>query len=268
MTIRLLGTGAAEGIPAIWGGTRVSEYARQHGGREVRTRCGALIDRHLKIDLPPDTNHHLLRDGLDARDWSALFFTHSHDDHCALTELQYGLYPFNEEEALGFTIFGNPTVCRYIREAYPDWPMDVEETRAFVPTAFGEYTITPILANHKDDEEAHNLIIFDGETTFLYGTDTGVWGDATWDFLQDVRLDGLAIECTEGRVDSGYSGHLNLKKMIDVVQRLRSEGTLKRDAYVCSTHHSHNGDMTYAELAIELAPYGIEAGFDGHEFTI
>jgi phosphoribosyl 1,2-cyclic phosphate phosphodiesterase len=234
----------------------------------VRTRCGALIDRHIKIDLPPDTNLHLLRDGLDARDWSLLVFTHSHDDHFALNEIQYGLYPFNDDEALGYTIFGNDTVCGRIEAAYPDWPLDLERTNAFETKIFGEYSITPILANHKEDEEAHNLLFFDGERTLLYATDTGVWGNASWQFLADVSLDGLVIECTEGIVDSGYSGHLNLVRMTDMVQRLRAEGILKRDAYVCTTHHSHNGDMTYSELADALEPYGIEAGYDGHEFSI
>lgn len=268
MTIRLLGTAAAEGIPALWCGCRVCTNARKNGGKEVRTRCGALVDGCLKIDFPPDTNLHILRDRLDARDWSALVFTHSHDDHFALNELQYGVYPFNKEEALGLTILGNATVCGRIREAYPEWPFDLQETHAFEPFQFGEYTITPIRANHKDDEEAHNLILDDGLSRFLYGTDTGIWSEETWSFLKGRKLDGIALECTEGSVGSGYWGHLNLERMVDAIQRLRAEGILGRDAFACSTHHSHNGDMTFAEIEAALAPYGIAAGYDGMEFQI
>src|SRR5688572_27504452 len=111
MKVRLLGTGAAEGVPAFYSNTRVSDFARKHGGREIRSRAGALLDNHIKIDLGPDTLFQINRDRLDARAWSALFFTHSHEDHFAIEELQYGLYPFSEESALTFTVFGNATVC-------------------------------------------------------------------------------------------------------------------------------------------------------------
>src|SRR5262249_9052398 len=156
--------------------TRVSEIARAKGGKEVRTRCGALIDGHLKIDFGPDTLCQLIRDGLDARDWSALFFTHGHDDHFAIEELQYALYPFSEELAYPFSIFGNEKIIGQIEAKYPDWPIDLTITRSFESVRWGEYTITPIQANHMDGEQdAQNLIIDDGSKVLLYATDTGIW---------------------------------------------------------------------------------------------
>ena len=133
MTVRLLGTGAADGIPGLYSGCRVAQYAREHGGKDVRSRCGALVDLGIKIDLPPETRHQLWRDGLDARDWCALLFTHSDDDHFALAELQYALYPFNDMDHLGFTVYGNEEVCRRLRERYPNWPMEIVQTRSFEP---------------------------------------------------------------------------------------------------------------------------------------
>jgi phosphoribosyl 1,2-cyclic phosphate phosphodiesterase len=269
MEIRLLGTGAAEGIPALYSGSRVSACARQFGGREVRTRSGALIDGHLKVDFPPDTLMQLHRDGLDARDWSAVFFTHSHDDHFAVDEIQYGLLPFSEEEALPFTIFGNSAVIARLEARYPGWPMDLQQTASFEPVAWGEYTITPIRARHMvGEEDAHNLIVEDGEKSFLYGTDTGRWTDETWAFLSPFRLDGIALECTSGRIHSDYEGHHDLQSFLATVDGLRAEGILKPGARVVSTHHSHNGDLTYAELAEALAPFGIEAGYDGMAFEV
>lgn len=268
MTIRLLGTGAAEGVPAWYSDSRVSEHARRVGGRESRTRCGALIDGCLKIDLPPDTFPQLRRDGLDAQDWAALFFTHSHDDHFALAEIQYGLEPFNVHEVLGYTIFGNSSVCAAIADRYPEWPIDLEETKSFCPVEFGEYRVTPISAHHMIGEDAQNLIFEDGKTTFLYGTDTGVWREPTWEFLKDYRFDGLVLECTAGRLPADFWGHHNLATFLQTLERLRREGILKPNAFVASTHHSHNGDMTYEELCAALEPHGVVAGYDGLEFTL
>jgi phosphoribosyl 1,2-cyclic phosphate phosphodiesterase len=265
MTIRLLGTGAAEGVPALVGASRVSLHARQDRGRELRTRSGALVDGHLKVDFPPDTLAQLHRDGLDAGDWSALFFTHSHDDHFALEELQYGLYPFCDDEALGFTIFGNSTVEALIRERYPEWPMDVRRTRSFEPVSWAGYTVTPIAARHKEDEDAHNLLFQDGRATILYATDTGYWREETWEFLKGFRLDALAMECNSGVAQTDYLGHHTLDSFLSAVGRLREEGILREGATVASTHHSHNGDLTYAELTEILEPKGILAGYDGLE---
>jgi phosphoribosyl 1,2-cyclic phosphate phosphodiesterase len=268
MIIRLLGTGAAEGIPAFYSGSRVSEYARKTGGREMRTRSGALVDGHLKIDLPPDTLAQMHRDGLDARNWSAVLFTHSHDDHFALSELQYGLYPFNEMEHLAFPIYGNAEVCRRIQAMYPGWPIDLIETKSFEPFNHGEYTITPIAANHKADEDGQNHIIAAEGKTLLYATDTGVWHERTWEFLKDFKLDLLVIECTEGFRGTGYFGHLDLIGCLHVRDRLRGQGTLSESSKVVTTHHSHNGDATYAELEEALSREGIIAGFDGLEISL
>lgn len=266
MKIRLLGTGAAEGIPAFYSDSAVSNYARERGGKDVRTRSSALVDGHLKIDLGPDSLLQIHRDRLDARDWTAVFFTHSHDDHFAVDELQYCLYPFNESEYVGFTIFGNATVAAAVWERYPDWPFEVVETRSFEPFRHAEYTITPIRANHMDNEDGHNLIIQDAESALLYGTDTGIWSEETFEYLQKFRLDALVIECTEGFHKTDYLGHLDVEGCIAVVSRLREQGTLLPNSKVVTTHHSHNGGATHSELESALQAHGIAAGFDGMEF--
>src|SRR4051794_3908540 len=131
MRIRLLGTGGADGIPALCSKSPVSEYAREHGGKDVRTRAAALVDGELKIDFGPDTLAQIQRDGIDSCDWIAAIFTHSDEDHLTVSEFQYFLYPFNDNDNLPFVVFGNAEVCRKIRERYPEWPMDIQETKAF-----------------------------------------------------------------------------------------------------------------------------------------
>lgn len=263
MEILLLGTAAAEGIPALYSDTRVSDYARKHGGRDVRTRSGALIDGELKIDLPPDTLVHLQRERLDARDWTALLFTHGDDDHFAVCELQYFFYPFSQMEYLGFTIFGNDRVCAKIQSEYTGWPIEMVETRAFEPFNHGEYTITPIEARHNKKEQCLNHMVERGGKRLLYATDTGIWKDDTWEFLADYKLDLLVIECTEGLLPDEYEGHLSCDEVMYVVDRLRQARILRSDGRIVTTHHSHNGEATYDELRAYLEPHGIEAGYDG-----
>lgn len=264
MTIRLLGTGGADGIPGFFANDEVSRYAREQGGKELRSRAAAIIGSGLKIDLPPETFNQLVREGLDARDWTGLFFTHSHEDHCAVSELQYALYPFVSTEALPFTIFGNSNVLRLIRTRYPDWPLDLVETKSFEPIQHGPYTITPIEANHIEGEDCHNLIVEREGKRLLYATDTGVWGEKTFDYLSHQSpINLLVIECTDGFVHSAYQGHLNIDSCVTVVNRLREMGVLHPDAAVVTTHHSHSGKATHIQLIEALGKHRIEPGYDG-----
>lgn len=268
MNIRLLGTGGADGIPSLYSNDRVSKNARLVKGKEIRTRSGALVDGRIKIDYPPDTFSQLIRDGLDARDWIALLFTHSHADHFAFAELQYGLIPFLDAELSDFTIYGNESICHMIRSVYDAWPLEIIPTPSFETRTFAEYTLTPIQAYHMLEEDAQNLLLSDGQVNFLYATDTGYWQEPTWEYLQGVRLDGLVIECTEGHKRSEYFGHLDISACLEVVGRLRTMGTLKAGATIFTTHHAHTGDVTHAELEDIFGPHGISPGYDGLEFSL
>ena len=86
MRITFTGTGAANGIPGYFQADRVSEYARVHRGEDVRYRAGAVSDGVLKIDWGPDTFACCERLGMRAKEWTHVFFTHSHDDHFAPRE--------------------------------------------------------------------------------------------------------------------------------------------------------------------------------------
>jgi phosphoribosyl 1,2-cyclic phosphate phosphodiesterase len=263
MKFTMLGSGAADGIPAFYSETRVSKYAREHRGKDIRSRPAAIVDDVLKLDLGPDTWYQLTREGLDAHDWIALLITHSDDDHFSIDELQYAVYPFNDMEFFGFPIYANQPVCRSIIERYPDWPFEVTVTKSFQTVEIAEYRVTPIEANHKRDEDSHNFIIDDGATACLYATDTGYWFDTTWDYLQGIRLDCMVLECSEGFNPTPYNGHLDANEFLAVVDRLRRMGTLKESSQVVTTHHSHNGEGTHDELTAFFAPHGIQVGFDG-----
>lgn len=268
MNIRLLGTGASDGIPAFFGDSEVSRYARKNGGKDLRSRAAAIVDQGLKIDLPPDTFMQMTRDRLDPNDWTALLFTHSHDDHCAISELQYALFPFTDREFLHYPIYANAMICDLIHARYPQWPLEIVETRSFCPFVAAGYGVIPFKANHKEDEDSQNFLVQKDGRTLAYATDTGIWFEETWEFLQDYRLDLLVIECTEGFNPTTYHGHIDIPQLIGMVERLKMQGTLTSESQVFTTHHSHLGGATHAQLEEALAPHGIVPGFDGQVIEV
>lgn len=264
MKIMLQGTGGADGVPGLFGASRVSEYARQNGGRDVRTRAAALVNEDLKIDFGPDTFAQVNASGSCPRDWSAVVFTHSDADHFAIEELQYAVVPFTAEDQCPFTIYANGTIIRKLRERYPDWPMDLVTTQSFTSFNHADYVITPIKANHgSQTEDTQNLLIEQNGRTLLYATDTGIWDERTWRYLQGITIHLLVIECSEGFVHTPYNGHLDAHECLAVVSRLRQMGTLAPTSQVVTTHHSHNGDATHDELAKWFEPHRILVGYDG-----
>ena len=86
MTIRFLGTGAAEGIPAPFCRCTVCENARKVGGKEIRMRMGVLIDNTLLIDFSPDAFAQAVHFGADYTALQALCVTHTQKPDAVLLE--------------------------------------------------------------------------------------------------------------------------------------------------------------------------------------
>ena len=65
MKIQWIGTAAAEGWPAVFCQCQACRRAALLGGKNIRTRLGAIIDDILLLDLNPDLYAQKLHFGLD-----------------------------------------------------------------------------------------------------------------------------------------------------------------------------------------------------------
>ena len=63
MRIRILGSAAAEGFPALFCECKTCRRARSIGGRNLRSRTSVQIDETILIDLPPDILSQVQREG-------------------------------------------------------------------------------------------------------------------------------------------------------------------------------------------------------------
>jgi phosphoribosyl 1,2-cyclic phosphate phosphodiesterase len=272
MEITLLGTSSAEGWPGLFCRCDACLKARHLGGKNIRTRTTALIDDILKIDFPPDTLYHVIRDNLDLRRLRALLFTHAHDDHFSWAELQYlGRYFVSDEVVTPLNIYGPRDVIQCLAHHLnlDMIPLVLHRLMAWEPTNVAGYTVTPILAQHDPSQECFNYIIEDAEgSTLLYATDTGWYHETTWRFLENTRLDGIIVECAKGPIEDGYMGHLCIPEVIRMRQRLIRCGALRTDAPVITTHFSHLGGLMHDELEAVLKPEGILPGYDGMSLPV
>lgn len=272
MKLTYLGTAAAEGWPAVFCSCACCQKARQLGGKDIRTRSQALVDDRLLLDLPPDTYLHYLTHRFDLPGIRHLLVTHSHSDHFYAKELGMRCPPFCDEGAGVLNIYGNPTVQEEYRRQLEAEPAIRRFTRfhcvqPFVPFEAGGYTVTPLRALHDRSELCLIYLISDGEKTLLYGHDTGVFPQDTWDYLKHHQLDLASLDCTtQSHPDGG--NHMGLIDAAGVKQRLLDEGIAHEKTVFVVNHFSHNGLWDHQTVTARAAEQGMLASYDGMSVSI
>ena len=270
MKLQFLGTAAAEGHPAPFCACEKCRRARILGGRNLRTRSQALVDGKLLIDLNADTLAHTQRYGLDLFRVNHCLITHAHSDHWSPQELVYLKKPFTHvpEDWDGFTIYGSRDLAPMMEQvaAWNAQGVRHMEVEAFVPFSAGAYTVTALKAHH-GTENPFVYAITDGEKTILYGHDTDIFREETWEYLKrsGLRFDLISLDCTEGAMEElPYHGHGCLGRDIRFRALLQEAGAADEHTIFVLNHFSHNGlHACYDDFAPIAAKEGFLTSYDG-----
>ena len=286
MKIQFLGTAAAEGVPAVFCRCKACEYARQAGGREIRTRSGALIDGKLKLDFGPDSYHHMLAYGLCFADVHSVLVTHSHSDHFSPLELEFR-YPVYSDIGDGeppMTIYGNEAVGELAKPFFradrdrlafcrmtPFEPVEIEGYRVTALEAVhctdGKGDRYPVefmgRTLHRSEDALFFLIEKDGDS-ILYAHDTCEFTERDMDFLAGKRLGLVSLDCTGGVLHFDYTrwvGHMSADGCLRMREKLMQNGAADEKTVFVASHFSHNGVAPYGELCAVLP--GFLVAYDG-----
>ena len=81
MKLKILGSAASEGWPAIFCECEHCAKARELGGKNLRARASYLVNDKMLVDIGPDTYYHDTRFGYFTKDLEAILITHTHADH-------------------------------------------------------------------------------------------------------------------------------------------------------------------------------------------
>ncbi len=273
MKIRILGTAAGEGWPALFCDCAVCRKARKLGGRNIRTRSSLQIDGDLKIDLPPDTLSHVHKYGLELHKLRYLLITHSHSDHLHAADLECIREPFAVPPVFdSLKVLANRRSIDMIRNAIDDpcsgQPGLLKELSAFNSYSLPPYKITTLKARHKPDEEALNFIIEKEGKKVFYTCDTGFYPQENWDFLRGQKVDMVICECTEGPRRADYGHHMGLPDVFDFKQKAEETGLTGPETPWILTHFSHGGGLLHEELESLTGPHGFQVAWDGMEIDL
>ncbi|HEY3397754.1 MAG TPA: MBL fold metallo-hydrolase [Armatimonadota bacterium] len=266
MRLVILGSAAAEGVPALFCACETCREARRRGGRDLRRRTAYLWD-HVLVDCGPDLLAQSQALGLDLSELRHLLLTHTHADHLLLSNLEYRRvgYSLVPPEAR-LTVYGNAAAeaaldsLEYSRSALA---LEFVRARVGEELDLGEgRSALPLRASHNPAEECLLYLLRAPEGTALLANDSGWWPEDTWAQLAAEKLDLVLIDCTYG-LTGNSGGHLNAADVIRAGAELHRLGCLAPAARIVANHFSHNGRCLQADLEARLGPAGLEVGYDG-----
>lgn len=283
------GTGAAEGIPNPFCGCYLCEYARAHGGKDVRTRSMFRLGEQMMIDMGPDSFGQAAKLG-DFRNLEHLLITHTHEDHFAYMMLNVRkmatqrnvktLHIYMTDRAFELVELMRENTA-FMKGALSR--MEEEEIVCFHRLTFGEEysiggcTVVPLRGHHIGNMKencANYLITRQDGTKLYYGTDTGAYEEDTLAYLAGKQLDILISECTFGNVEDTYPdpGHLSFTTCIGMLEKLRAQDSLSENCRVYLTHINHL-HTAYHEKLQEMfnhtgLPYACTVAYDGMKIDL
>ncbi|MGI5868457.1 MAG: MBL fold metallo-hydrolase [Kiritimatiellia bacterium] len=274
MKITVLGSAAAEAMPALWCECETCAAAIERGGKDLRRRTSYWIDDDTLVDFGPDAFWQATAFGVDLRKIKRVLFTHRHSDHLNALELGWRRGGFSVVRKSIDVYASRPALLRLMADIAGDGlavtlgelkivPHQLEGGRPVDSDGFG---ILPLAANHDPGGSPFIYVLSRGGRKALVCNDTGVPPESTWKRLAGQGIDVAFIDCTMGIAGADCeSGHMGVNAVVKVRDRLLDCGALKPGAQVFANHFSHNGRALHADLEAFFLPKGIGVGCDGLE---
>ena len=277
MILKVLGSAAAEAVPALWCECQTCRTARKNGGKDIRRRSSYLIDDDTMVDFGPDAFYQMIVFKIELPRIKRILFTHSHEDHLDPIELEWRRKGFSVVSA-GIKVFGNKKVMNKItaltKQSFQALMIEPHEIRAGRKVDDDDIEIYPLEAAHcleAGDEQALNYVIGRNSKYVLIANDTGWWPRKSWKTIRNFKLDAAVIECTAG-LNPLYidwrEGHLGANASVAFRDKLQEAGALTDRTPVFVNHFSHNGKVLQKDLTKFFKPHGIKVAYDGLTITV
>lgn len=272
MKIHFYGTGASEGVPAIFCQCENCKKIRKMGGNNYRSRTSSQIDDDLMIDFSADVFDHMRYGNLDMSKIKNLIITHTHTDHFYPEELMHIAEPY----AFGvgkreLHVYGNREVCKRLEQVgakYIQENLKITEIHNFQELQIGNYRVKALPAEHDHTQECHLYIVRKDGKNLLYAHDTGYFPEETWKAIEKEYFSGVVLDCTCCAGPSYFESHMSLEDDVRVQKRMMETGSADQKTVFIATHFVHTYGPFQDVLETACKPYHFLAAYDGMEAEI
>ncbi|MDE7007033.1 MAG: hypothetical protein K2P07_02570 [Lachnospiraceae bacterium] len=272
MKIHFYGTGASEGVPAIFCRCGNCTKIRKMGGKNFRSRTSTRIDDDLMIDFSADVFDHMRYGGLDMSCIEYLVITHAHMDHFYPEELLHTAPPFAmPPQRKKLKVYGNEAVCHRLEKLGAERAADhleVHPIRNFEEISIGNYSIKALPAKHDFAQECHLYIVRKNGKVLLYAHDTGYFPEETWETLEGEYFNGVVLDCTCCNGPTHFEGHMGFEDNIKVQKRMMENRMADSNTVFVANHFVHTYGPFQDEMEQAFQVYNFKAAYDGMEVEI
>lgn len=279
MKIKYLGTGAAEGVPAMFCNCESCRAIRSMGEREMHTRSQVLINGELSVDFPPDAYAHSLKFGVDLSRVKYLLATHSHMDHFYAHDFILRGYKYAADMTENvLEIYGNGEVAKVYSECTE---REMKESVAkhltfhtiapYMQFSMGEYKVATLPARHCPTEDALLFYVEQGGKGYLHFYDSYRIEDEAFAFLKEcgAKVGLVSFDCTFLTDKANANArHMGIEDNMAMKEKLLACGACGNDTKYVVTHFSHNANPVSDRLREVERKYGVIAAYDGLEIEI
>lgn len=271
MKILFLGTAGPDQIPSPYCDCPQCTHARINGGKDVRKRCGYLINDDLLVDMSADLLVACHMHNVHLMNVTHALVTHSHHDHFYPENIAVRQIGFpNQKEIPRLTLVAPPSVMALLQtKRMNDKRVGLKRhpILPFEEADLGNYHVKALRATHQHNiGDAVNYLIDHGGKRVLIASDTAVYRDEVWPHLKDKQLDHLIIECAVGVNEANKGGktrHLSVEGVREMLNKMRDMGAVHDDTEIIATHFVHKHCLPHKEMEKILGEIGVTCAYDG-----
>ncbi|MDD3696172.1 MAG: MBL fold metallo-hydrolase [Lentisphaeria bacterium] len=279
MKVKVLGSAAAEAMPALWCECRVCQHALQHGGKDLRRRTCYLIDEDTLVDYGPDIYWQVNAFNVDLLKIRRLVMTHSHSDHFSPVELHWRRRGYSVVSS-DIDLYSNEAVVDKLRASLGLEAEHQDFSHIFLKSHILEagrevladgLHILPIPAKHAPTEKPYFFVFTRQGRSLLIANDTGFPEAEAWELLSGCKIDLALLDCCGGahpKHKHMREGHMGAETNIEFRLKMLELGIIDEKTPVYANHFSHNCLNTHEELCQYLNPQGILVAYDGLELQV
>lgn len=283
----ILGSAAAEGVPAYFCNCRVCREAAERGGREIRGRTSYNFGGVLQIDFGPDMLQAFQRHYPRLNAIRHVLVTHGHEDHLDPAELWYRIRGCSHipEDAPPMVIHASEPAFELVRRGMAPTMTNLADRSRMLAAAnvafheihpFETFELADIGATVRTFPAEHAkqllpmvyMVTMGGRTVFICN-DTGIPTAETEKALQalsgKVHIDIAVLDDTNGLHPGWADCHMGGPEVLATFANLEKRGLVDADSIKVVNHFSHNCGATHKELCEFYEPKGIVVGYDGLE---
>jgi len=275
MRIKYYGTGDGYGIPEPFCSCRLCQYAREHRGKDLRTRSLAVVD-DIMIDCSKDLLAHELFYGLDVRKYRNILITHAHSDHYAGGEMNARYQDDGEWHVYLPPVTAEKEAARMeiMRQNNTKNPPNrfpvLHAIKPFEPVMIGDYRVTGLPSNHSAPAEALLYCVEHNGKSVFWIHDSGLLLEETIEYLKtmDICFDAVSMDCTLKRGSFFTPTHMDILQCRETKELLSQLGRISDKTVCILSHIGHLIETTHEELTEEAKEFGFLVAYDTMEIEV